>query len=120
MPEKVRLNREQLHNLVWEKPTTKLAQELGISDSALEKICRKLNIPKPPVGYWAKMAAGQHPARLALPRLKKGDPDFVIVRGVHHLNTPADSADINREKIRVIPFDPDHLPAILRKAKDFA
>jgi hypothetical protein len=37
---------------------------------ALSKACKRLNIPKPPRGYWAKKAAGQPlPPRPKLPRL---------------------------------------------------
>jgi len=43
----ITLTREELYERVWSKPATKLAAEFGISDVALGKICRKLNIPKP-------------------------------------------------------------------------
>ncbi|KAK0342034.1 hypothetical protein LTR94_023883 [Friedmanniomyces endolithicus] len=50
--------REAFYDLVWTKPMTELAKEFSISDVALHKICRKHNIPNPPLGWWAKMAAG--------------------------------------------------------------
>jgi hypothetical protein len=53
--------------LVWSKPTAYLAREYGLSDVALGKICRALNIPKPPRGYWAKVRRGQRMERPALP-----------------------------------------------------
>ena len=40
--------------LVFEKPTQKLAKELGVSDVAVGKFCKKHNIKKPERGYWAK------------------------------------------------------------------
>ena len=43
--------------MAWERPVTKVATELEISDVALHKICRKHNIPVPPRGYWAKLTA---------------------------------------------------------------
>ncbi|MGS2724527.1 hypothetical protein ACVBEJ_12360 [Porticoccus sp. GXU_MW_L64] len=54
-------SREELFALVWERPATEVARELGISDVALGKLCRKLQVPKPPRGYWAKIAAGRKP-----------------------------------------------------------
>jgi len=48
-------SREELFALVWEKPTSEIAKELGISDVALSKLCRRLQVPKPPRGYWAKV-----------------------------------------------------------------
>lgn len=46
---------EELRQLVWEIPTTHIAQLFGVSDKAVEKRCRALGIPKPPRGYWAKL-----------------------------------------------------------------
>jgi hypothetical protein len=36
----------------------KLAKEYGVSDVALSKTCRKLLVPVPGRGFWAKKAAG--------------------------------------------------------------
>lgn len=61
------LSREELYERIWSSPMTQVAAELGISDVALAKRCKKLNVPKPPVGYWAKLAAGKTPIKQALP-----------------------------------------------------
>jgi len=53
------LTREELFMLVWERPSQEVARELGISDVALGKRCKKLQVPKPPPGYWAKVRAGK-------------------------------------------------------------
>lgn len=50
-------DRDVLARLVWEKPTSSLARDLGVSDVAIAKWCRKLDIDKPPRGYWAKQRA---------------------------------------------------------------
>jgi hypothetical protein len=39
--------RDELYNLVWSKPMRQVAGRYGISDVALAKICKKLNIPVP-------------------------------------------------------------------------
>ncbi|MBK1827361.1 hypothetical protein [Haloferula rosea] len=44
-----------------------MSEELGVSDVAIAKRCRKLNIPRPPRGYWAKVEAGRRPKRPPLP-----------------------------------------------------
>lgn len=63
----ITLSRSKLYDLVWTKPVTELAKDFGISDVALAKRCRAINIPLPPRGYWARVAAGQKPKRPALP-----------------------------------------------------
>ncbi|WP_421423749.1 hypothetical protein [Agrobacterium rosae] len=65
MPKR-KLSREELFALVWEKPTSEIAKELGLSDVAIGKLCTKLQVPKPPRGYWARMQAWQRPRRPAL------------------------------------------------------
>ena len=67
MPRRDLPTREELFELVWSKSTRRVAADLGMSDVALGKICRQLQIPKPPRGYWARIAAGQAPRRPALP-----------------------------------------------------
>lgn len=61
------LSREELFALIWERPATEVAKELGVSDVALGKLCRRLQVPKPPRGYWARVASGRTPRRPALP-----------------------------------------------------
>ena len=57
------LSREELFVLVWEKPASEVAAELGFSGVALGKLCKRLQVPKPPRGYWAKVQAGKKPRR---------------------------------------------------------
>ena len=51
--------REKLFDEVWATPVTKLAKSYGLSDVGLRKICVALDVPMPPRGYWAKLAAGK-------------------------------------------------------------
>lgn len=61
------VTREDLYRQVWATPLRKVAQGYGISDVALAKVCRKLNVPVPGRGHWAKVAAGKVPKARALP-----------------------------------------------------
>jgi integrase len=62
-----RISRKDLYELIWSEPTTTLAQRFGISDVGLAKVCRRSDIPAPPRGYWAKIAAGDSIQRPDLP-----------------------------------------------------
>jgi len=79
--------REQYCELVWSKPMTHLAKEFAISDVALHKICRKHGIPNPPLGGWAKKAAGKRVKQISLPEAKTGIADRITIA----------SADLSRE-----------------------
>jgi hypothetical protein len=59
MSPSIKITRQELYNLVWSNPVVKVAKDFGISDVAVGKICKKLNIPKPGLGYWAKKQAGE-------------------------------------------------------------
>jgi hypothetical protein len=54
-----RFERQRLFDEVWSTPVTKLAKGYGLSDVGLRKICFALDVPMPPRGYWAKLAAGK-------------------------------------------------------------
>ena len=62
-----------------EEPLYTLAPIYGISDVALKKICNKLRVPTPPVGYWAKKQHGYKVDRIPLPKLKEGEPDSYTI-----------------------------------------
>ena len=64
--EAVRLTREELYRQVWQTPIVKLAAELGLSDVGLAKICERLDVPRPPRGYWQKRANGKRVYRPTL------------------------------------------------------
>jgi integrase len=69
-----RMSRRELYDLVWSEPMTALAKRFGISDRGLTKVCRRSDIPAPPRGYWAKIAARGTHERPDLPR--RDDLDF--------------------------------------------
>jgi hypothetical protein len=61
------LTREQLYDLVWSEPMQRLSKQIGISDVAIAKHCRKIGVPVPERGYWNKLQAGQKVTKTALP-----------------------------------------------------
>lgn len=67
------VTREQLHELVWSEPLRTLAPRLGYSDVGLAKACRKMKVPLPGRGYWAKKAAGKGKRKASLRPLPNGD-----------------------------------------------
>ena len=46
--------REKLYEEVWKEPVIVVAKRYGVSEVALAKACRKLAVPLPPRGYWAR------------------------------------------------------------------
>ena len=63
----LKLTRQQLYDQVWSTPMRTLAQQYGLSDVGLAKVCKKHDIPRPPVGYWAKLQHGKPVEQPPLP-----------------------------------------------------
>jgi hypothetical protein len=53
-----RYNRPALYEQVWSQPVQDVAKSYGISGAGLGKVCRKLHVPVPPRGYWARVRSG--------------------------------------------------------------
>lgn len=52
-------DRHTLYKEVWEFPVTEVAKKYRVSDVTIHKVCKSLDIPTPPAGYWAKLRAGK-------------------------------------------------------------
>lgn len=59
--------RNTLYEEVWQEPMRDVAKRYGISDVMLKKVCKQLDVPTPPRGYWAKVQAGQSLQKDPLP-----------------------------------------------------
>ncbi len=77
--QEVRMGRADLYDAVWSTPVATLAEEWGISGPGLAKACRRIKVPLPPRGYWAKRTAGRRVRRPPLPALRPGEAEQIIV-----------------------------------------
>lgn len=93
----MQISRRDLYNRVWSTPMSKLARELDISDVGLAKACRRHNIPRPPRGYWAKLAAGKALPKPALPTSKI---DTVELDAARHRIAETPKVEIDRASIK--------------------
>lgn len=65
-----RYSREEIYREIWLEPIRHVAKRYKLSDVGFAKVCKKLNIPRPGLGYWAKRAAGKPvPKQPPLPKL---------------------------------------------------
>jgi hypothetical protein len=75
------LTREQLYDLVWSEAMKNLGSQIGISDVAIAKHCRKSEIPVPERGYWNKLHAGKPVTKVALPPADLGSVTHITMSG---------------------------------------
>jgi hypothetical protein len=75
----VTLSREELYALVWATPMSRLTAKYGLSGNGLAKICRRLDVPYPPRGYWARKEAVKKVTQAALPGIRPGTRSQVTI-----------------------------------------
>lgn len=124
----IHLTRRELYEMIWARPMTKVAAELGISDIALHKICEKHRIPAPGRGHWAKVAAGKPPKRALFRDVSDPLIDRILIQGSPAAKLPPEVQEARakvkaeRDKRQTMPALPvpsgqsDH-PVVARLAK---
>jgi hypothetical protein len=99
-----RFKRQELYDLAWSQPLTKVARNLGVSDVAVAKACRRAGIPVPGLRHWAKVQHGKKVDRAPLPPQKPGKSDIVTITpqpsGSASLRLPPDVQKlVNNEEV---------------------
>ena len=118
-----KVHRETLYKEVWEDPISKIAIRYSISDVALAKVCRKLQVPVPPRGYWARIQHGQHVTRPKLPKLSNGALEEatispVLVRSRILPDVVVKQKEFEEDPAHRISIDPNHeLHPLVRKTR---
>lgn len=110
--------RQQLYDLVWSTPMTKLAKTLVMSDVGLRKICVKHDIPTPPLGYWAKLNFGKPVKQPPLPLPSKDVADRFLVSVYATVELPEhvrQAAALARETVTEILSVPIEMPTRLHQ-----
>jgi hypothetical protein len=75
-------NREVLYKEIWAAPVTEVAKKYRVSDVAIHKVCKALEVPNPPAGYWAKVRAGKPVSVIPLPKSDKPTQKTGVRMGV--------------------------------------
>lgn len=109
--------RQELYELIWEKPIRTIAKEIGVSDSALGKACRKNEITRPDQGYWAKLKAGKSTQkRLLAPRFP-GAPNVIKIGG-HRYQDDSNNDDDIKKPIGLPPTFDEDLASLMKRIEE--
>jgi len=79
----MKVTRQELYDLVWAEPMTTVAKRFGLSDNGLRKQCKSMNIPTPPLGYWAKLQYGKTVEKIPLPTEYQGAKQHTTLHEVN-------------------------------------
>lgn len=99
MPEQ-ELTRRALYDLVWSRPMTRVAEDLGISDVALKKVCDKHRVPTPPRGFWAKKEAGKPTKQIQLHSTSDPQHEHIVIHGSRNNLAPEIREVLDQERSR--------------------
>ena len=103
MSQRTTVTRESLYEQVWATPMSRLARDYGVSDSALAKTCRKLGVPLPPRGYWAKLQHGKKVLpRPPLPKKGKGGCETATVTRTAPIQEPGPPDPVVDEAVQLL------------------
>lgn len=84
----------ELFEKVWEKPLLRVAEDIGISDVALGKACRKAGIRLPGRGYWLRDSKDRERPELGEEAQSKGKISFEVLKAEYAIKSPrADLVD---------------------------
>ena len=109
--------REDLYNLVWTKPITKIAKDYDVSDSAIIKICKKMEVPRPGMGYWAKVEHGKKVKVKPLGKLTKKGVDRHYLWKQGYLEGQLDEKG-NSNPLIEMESKPENLIIVLESLED--
>jgi hypothetical protein len=101
-------DRKELYEKVWLQPLRTLAVEYGISDVALGKICRKLQMPVPGPGHWTKIQCGHQIPR---PPFPAGKDLPILLRPTVEPKTPLLAEDLAKLEVIHRILDPVRSPS---------
>ncbi|MBN9593720.1 MAG: hypothetical protein J0G36_00045 [Afipia sp.] len=116
--------RQELYDLVWSTPLTKLSKDFGLSDVGLRKVCIKHEIPTPPLGYWAKLNFGKTVQQTPLHEPGEGVSNRVLVSVFATTELPEEVAQAEiqaRERLTepvIVPLEmPDRIHPLAQALK---
>jgi hypothetical protein len=76
--ERVRLNRKDIYELVWNNSLLSLSKKYKISDVGLKKICKRMNIPRPSMEYKRLLRKGKKRGIPKLPEKFSGKAEIYL------------------------------------------
>ncbi len=111
------VRRDELYEQVSSMPLSQLCERYGLSDNGLRKVCKRLNVPVPQRGYWAKVEAGHRVKPTALPKEAKQNVTQIWIEPKRE-RTEADEADAEWLKERAgFEADPVHAIEVVMKPR---
>ncbi|GAA2847477.1 hypothetical protein GCM10010836_47890 [Aminobacter aminovorans] len=87
----VELTRAELHQLVWSRPMTEIAVQLGVRDQQIAQACDRHDIARPQPGHWQKLQYGKGVEIRPLSTESYAAEEPVVIAGREPFSRPGDN-----------------------------
>jgi hypothetical protein len=91
--------RQELFELVWSMPMTKLSKQFELSDVGLRKICIKNQIPLPPQGHWIRKQFGKEAPRPEL--IDKDYNPIIEINDDYKIQLNRERSEVKKAAIKI-------------------
>ena len=91
--------RQELFELVWSMPMTKLSKQFELSDVGLRKICIKNQIPLPPQGHWTRKQFGKEAPRPEL--IDKDYNPIIEINDDYKIQLNRERSEVKKAAIKI-------------------
>lgn len=75
----IKMSREALYNEIWEISAAGTARKYDVPYAELLKLCKEVQIPIPPSGYWTKLSFGKPVEKVNLPEYPESEVILPII-----------------------------------------
>ena len=113
--------RERLYEEVWNRPITDVAKHYHVSNTAIRKVCKSMNIPVPGLGYWSIVRSEKKAKKTRLPahgidekrglqNSKYNQDETDSLYGLDFMKTEEKESVINASLAVQLPSEVDRIP----------
>ena len=81
-----KISRDELYELVWSKPVSKILIDYPFTPSKFKKICNDYKIPLPPNGYWQKLRHNKKVFKTPLPEIENKSEKISLSKEVEAIS----------------------------------
>lgn len=75
----IKISRELLYNEIWEISVSGVAKKYNVPYAELLRLCKRIEVPIPPSGYWVKLRFGKPVEKIPLPESAQSEAILPIL-----------------------------------------
>ena len=97
----IKISRELLYKEIWEISASGVAKKYNVPYAELLRLCKEVELPIPPSGYWTKLSFGKPVSKTPLPESSHSEvllPINIIPKHLKHSSSSETIGEVKAEK----------------------